>query len=234
MSTPPSFIGLPARLVVEGEQWRQHLWQALCELRVWSPGTVQSVDWESLPQPTVTVQLGVQENINVNLVPTPTALPLITVPFCVIRSGGFLLTMPVKQGDECIVLFGDNDWHGWWQSGGVQNQPHRRRHDIRDGVAIFGLSSWARPISNYSQTTAQLRTEDGDAYVEVTGGHVVNIVAPSGCNINGVQIDSSGNVTTPGTVTASGEGTFNSGHTVSQHEHAGVQTGSGVTETPTG
>ncbi len=234
MSTPPSFIGLPARLGIESEQWRQHLWQALCELRVWSPGTVQSVDWDSLPQPTVTVQLGVKENINVNLVPTATAIPLITVPFFVMRSGGFLLTMPVAQGDECIVLFGDNDWHGWWQSGGVQNQPQRRRHDIRDGVAIFGLSSWDRPIENYSQTTAQLRTEDGDAYVEVTGGHVVNVVAPSGCNINGVHIDSNGNVTTPGAVTASGEGTFNGGHTVSAHKHGGVQSGSAQSGTPTG
>jgi phage baseplate assembly protein gpV len=37
-----------------------------------------------------------------------------------------------------------------------------------------------------------------------------------------------------GTVTATGEGTFNGGHTVSQHKHGGVQTGGGSTGTPTG
>ena len=215
MSTPPSFIGLPARLALEGEQWRQHLWQAMCELRVWSPGTVQSVDWSSLAQPTVTVQLGVKENINVDLVPTPTALPLITVPFFVIRSGGFLLTMPVTQGDECIVLFGDNDWHGWWQSGGVQNQPQRRRHDIRDGVAIFGLSSWDRPIENYSQTTAQLRTEDQTVVVELAET-AVNITAPT-ITING----------------GAGGTTVNGEFTASDNLHVGSGA-SGTFTTPTG
>ncbi len=58
-------------------------------------------------------------------------------------------------------------------------------------------------------------------------GHVVNIVAPGGVNING-------NVSVTGTVTASAEVTANGGHTVSAHKHGGVQTGSGQTATPTG
>ena len=209
MSTPPSWIGLPSRLPNDSEAFKQHLWQAVCNLRTWTPGYCLSVDTASYAQPVVQVQLGVRENVAQNLAPTPTAIPPITMPFAVMRSGGFMLTMPVAAGDECICLFGDNDWHAWWQSGGVQNQIKRRRHSLNDGIAIFGLSSCARPISNYSATSAQVRTESGTTMVEVTAAGVVNIVSAGNVNI---------------TATAS---TKIQGRDFLLHTHSGVQTGGG-------
>jgi hypothetical protein len=217
MSNTP-WIGLPSRIGGEAEQWKQHLWQALCNLRVACPGIIQGWDLTTHPQ-TVTVKLAIRENININLVPTPTEIPVITVPFQVVRSGGYLLTLPIAQGDECLVIFADNDWHAWWQNGGVQNQIKRRRHNLNDGFALLGVYSQPRNISNYSTTTAQLRTEDGSKYIELT---------TSGINIVG-------DVNVTGTITASGEVTGNSIE-LTQHVHQYVP-GSGTptnTATPTG
>ena len=50
----------------------------------------------------------------------------------------------------------------------------------------------------------------------------------------GCTITSSGTWTHTGAFTATGEGTFNGGHTVSAHKHGGVQAGSSQTSTPTG
>jgi hypothetical protein len=225
VSAPASWIGLPSRLGLETEQWEQHAWQLLCDLRVACPGIVKGWDLTTYPQ-TVQVQLAIRENVNENLVTTPTEIPILTVPFQVVRSGGYLLTMPIAVGDECLVIFTDNNARAWWQNGGVQNQITRRRHSINDGFAILGIYSQPRNITNYSTTTAQLRTEDGESYIELTAGHAVNIVAPAGCNITG-------NVSVSGTVTAAGEVTGSSIE-LSQHKHLNVQPGSGESGLPTG
>jgi hypothetical protein len=88
------------------------------------------------------------------------------------RAGGYLLTLPIKPGDECLVVFADMCIDAWWQQGGVQNQVERRRHDLSDGFAI--LAPWSQPkrIANYSQNAAQLRNESGGAYIELKGGDI--------------------------------------------------------------
>lgn len=70
----------------------------------------------------------------------------------------------------------------WWQSGGVQNQVERRRHDLSDGFAIVGFRSQPDVVSNYSSSTAQMRNRAGDAYVEISG-NTINIKAAGGVNI---------------------------------------------------
>lgn len=168
------------------------------------------------------------------------ALPLLVdVPIVFPGAGGFLVTFPVKQGDECLIVFASRCIDGWWQQGGIQTQAELRMHDLSDGFAIPGPRSLPRAISNISTTTAQLRSEDGTCYVELAPGGVVNIKAPGGVNIIGAlstnsTVAAGGNVSVTGTVTATAEGTFNGGHTVSAHRHAGVTVGAGTTNTPTG
>lgn len=152
---------------------------------------------------------------------------LIKVPVVFPQGGGFAVTFPVAIGDEALVVFASRCIDAWWQSGGVQNQIELRMHDLSDGFAIVGPRSVPRALANVSTTTAQLRNLDGTCYVELAPGGHVNIVAPGGLSVNGAL-----NVT--GAVVASGEGTFNGGHTVSAHKHPGVTTGAGITGTPTG
>jgi hypothetical protein len=136
-------------------------------IRVSMPGIVQSF---SATEQTVTVQLSVRERVrNPDLSYSWVAIPvLVDVPIVIPRAGGFCLTLPVQAGDECLVVFGDVCMDSWWDLGGVQNQPAKRRHDLSDGYAILGVWSQPRVITGYSTTAAQLRSDSGAAYISLT------------------------------------------------------------------
>ncbi len=154
-------------------------------LRVACPGIILSFNPE---EQTVAVQPAIREK---RVLPSGDEkwvdIPqLVDVPIVFPRAGGYALTLPVKPGDECLVVFGDSCMDAWWQSGGVQNQIDCRRHDLSDGYAIIGPWSQPRVLKNYSTNTAQLRNESGSAYVEVSGD-TVNIVGDT-VNIKGGKV----------------------------------------------
>jgi hypothetical protein len=150
-----------------------------------------------------------------------TQLPLLLdVPVCFMGGGGCVLTLPLAQGDECLVIFADRCIDGWFQLGGVQTQTDQRLHDLSDGFAIVGPRSLARALTTVSTTTAQFRSIDGTTYQEINPAtKVINVVAPGGINLIG-------NTNITGTLT-------NNGHNVgSTHEHSGVSTGGSNTGPP--
>lgn len=160
-----------------------------------------------------------------------TTLPLLVdVPVVFPRGGGVTLTFPISQGDEVLIVFSCRCIDSWWANGGTQNQAELRMHDLSDGIAIPGLCSIPRIISGVSNTSAQLRSDDGSCFVEVSPSGTLNLTGPNGITIKG-PITVQGNIDMTGNLTASGEGTFN-GHTVTQHTHADPQ--GGVTTPPQG
>lgn len=154
-------------------------------LRVAIPGIVQSFN---ATEQTVTVQPTIRERIRQpDLTDSFVPLPLLVdVPIVFPRAGGFSLTMPINKGDECLVVFLDNCMDSWWQSGGIQNQAEKRRHDLSDGVAILGMWSQPRVVSNYSTTSTQLRADDGNTYIDLKPG-TINLVATN-VQKNGVNL----------------------------------------------
>ncbi|ENK0558907.1 hypothetical protein AB2T19_003759 [Clostridium botulinum] len=139
-------------------------WQNV--LRVACPGIIQSFDSETQ---TVTVQLALREHITK---PDSTKewvnLPLLLdVPIVIPRAGGYCLTMPIQQGDECLVIFADMCIDSWFTYGGLQNQIEKRRHDLSDGFAILGVWSQPQKILNYSMNSAQLRSLDGNTVIDI-------------------------------------------------------------------
>lgn len=209
--------GAPLELILAAlDNDRAGLWTAL-------PGIVQSFSAQAMTcvvQPAIQAQLRLP-NGTFQLV---TLKPLVDVPVIFPSGGGFTLTFPVKQGDECLVVFASRCIDGWWQSGGVQAPIEVRLHDLSDGFALVGPRSQPRVLSAISTTTTQLRSDDGAAYVEIAGGHAVNIVAPGGVTITG-------NLHVTGAVIAG----FGSGDQVGlqTHTHSGVQPGAGSTGAPT-
>ena len=180
--------------------------------RVASPGIIQCFDPVSQ---TVTVQLAIREKRYNDGEETWEEVPLLVdVPIVFPRAGGYLLTLPIQKGDECLVVFGDNCMDAWWQSGGIQNQIDCRRHDLSDGYAIPGPWSQPRVVQNYSTKSAQLRTESGEAYIELAG-NAINIVG--------------GTVTIQGSSVIIGGSTTIDGKNFIGHKHGGVETGGGNT-----
>lgn len=97
------------------------------------------------------------------------ALPeLSDVPVQFPRAGGYSLTFPVKAGDECLLVFSDMCIDGWWQSGGIQNQAEKRRHDLSDACAILGITSVPKALKNVCMEGVQIRNDSGTDYIQIS------------------------------------------------------------------
>lgn len=203
------------RAAMDGRQ--ANIWTAL-------PGIVQSFN---AAKQTVVVQPAIKAIQQYPTGPAKSvALPLLLdCPVFFPKGGGVTLTFPVKEGDECLVVFASRCIDSWWQSGGVQAQAEIRMHDLSDGFAMVGFSSNPEVVSDISTTTVQLRSDDGSTLIELDpDGQVLTLTAPGGLTIN-ADVTVNGKITTTGDVIANGT------H-VHTHTHGGVQAGGGNTGAP--
>ena len=165
------------RNAASAAQWTDLLHQAACDMRVAMPGVITAFD--SIKQ-TAMVQLTVMEHMQDPAGQVDVAIhQLLDVPVVLPRGGGFSLTLPLKAGDECLVVFADLCIDTWWANGGWQNvQFELRRHDLSDAFCIPGPWNQKRLLTNYSTTSAQLRSDDGTVIIDVaeTG---VTVTAPA-------------------------------------------------------
>lgn len=134
------------------------------QLRVALPGIIQSFNPDAVTcvvQPALKGQLSDMQGKTHSV-----TLPLLVdVPVIFPRGGGMTLTFPVSAGDECLVVFGDRCIDFWWQNGGVQETIDPRQHDLSDAFVFVGPQSQAKKISGISLHGAQLRSDDGAAFV---------------------------------------------------------------------
>lgn len=144
-----------ARMAMEGHQ-----------AKVWTsfPGIIESVDLESQ---TVSVQPCIQgsaedEAGNVSLQNLPL---LVDVPICWPRAGGFAITFPIKQGDECLIHIGARCIDAWWQSGGIQAPLEDRMHDLSDAFATFAPTSQPKKLQNVQSDGMELRNDARTVYM---------------------------------------------------------------------
>lgn len=123
-----------------------------------------------------------------------------------------------------------------------------RSHDLSDAFVIPGPQSQAKKISGISTTAAQLRTDDGSAFIELAAGGDITATTTGNATINAPEIVLNGNVTINGnlsqgmgegggTATMKGPVTVTNdvtagGKSLMTHTHGGVETGSGNTGEP--
>lgn len=162
-----------------GDSWKN-------VLRVACPGIIQS--FNSTTQ-TCTVQLAVREEVTKEDYEKEWMdIPLLVdIPIVIPRAGGYCLTMPIKQGDECLVIFTDMCIDSWFFFGGIQNQMEKRRHDLSDGFAILGTWSQPNVIHNYATDSCQLRTIEGNSCISLKKNEI-NIVSDI-VKINGIDFN---------------------------------------------
>ncbi|HHD2873261.1 TPA: Gp138 family membrane-puncturing spike protein, partial [Klebsiella pneumoniae] len=230
------------------EQADAQLAQAIMSaMRVSMPGIIQSFDPDAVTavvQPAIKGaekdESGAEVSVNLPL--------LVDVPVLFPRGGGCTLTFPVEAGDECLVIFADRCIDFWWQSGGVQEPVDGRMHDLSDAFCIVGPQSQAKKIGGISTTGAQLRTDDGSAFIEVAAGGDITATTAGSATINAPEIVLNGNVTINGnlsqgmgerggTATMHGPVTVTNdvtagGKSLMTHMHGGVEHGNDSTGGP--
>lgn len=181
-------INLADRLDNKAEVLRKSFDNFDFDLRCAAPGVIQSFDAE---KQTVTVKLAITERLvmdnptfvmenNRSNMGTEEIPLLVDVPIVVPRAGGFCISLPIKAGDECLVIFADTCIDSWWAnscedtSGNfvAQDQANLRRHDLSDGFAVLGTWSQPKKLENYSEDSLQIFSEDGTTLIDVSDDEV--------------------------------------------------------------
>lgn len=208
MSTTPTTPKLPGLTPTQVNgttlpQWRAAIRQAMADARCASPAfLVENLGSDQ----TVTVQIAIQERVR-----TVTGQqwwdvpPIIKVPILIPRGGGFSMTLPLKTGDQGMLIFCDTCFDNWWQSGqtnappaqnwkqlsrpsaasasGSQRQFEVRRHHVHDCGFLPGMYSHNNILSNYSTDSLQIRSDDGNTIIDVAEGGVT--VTGAAVTVNG-------------------------------------------------
>lgn len=216
-------------------------WQDPQEAQRAAMGGHQATVWTALPgiivtfdktKMTATVQPAIQGMVRgKDRKLTFENLPVLPdVPVVFPHAGGYTLTFPVKAGDEGLLVVSSRCIDAWWQSGGVQKPMESRMHDLSDCMLILGPMSQAKKIDNVSDTTVQLRSDDGTLFVEVDKPNgTVKLKSPTKIVLDSPLVELTGEMKAVGEITAKKDA---DNIKVTTHKHAGVQTGAGQTGEP--
>lgn len=153
---------------------------------------------------------------------------LVDVPAQFPHAGGFCITVPIKAGDEGLVVFSSRCIDGWYASGGQSKPLDNRINDLSDGFFIVGCNSVPNKIPDFYNDGASMQTDDGSTYIRLTEGTIYikgNIEQEGNFNQSG------GNTNSTGTITAEDVKT-NKGIDLNKHIQVGVQSGNSTTGAP--
>jgi hypothetical protein len=176
------------------------------QMRLWTALPAQIISFNAAKM-TVSAQpfihgrvLGVDGTTTVLPIP-----PLGDIPVYFPSGGGATLTFPIAPGDECLLIFSARCIDFWWQNGAFGPPPEGRMHNLSDAFALVGVFSQPSVLANVSTSAVQLRSADGSTFLSLNpDARTLALTAPGGVTINGVTIDSSGDVAGVKTLQSSG------------------------------
>lgn len=150
---------------------------------------------------------------------------LLDVPVSFYGAGGYVITHKPQAGDVCLLVASDRSLSRWKQAGGVIDPGERRRHNLTDSVAFFGLNHFAAAYQNIKDGI-DVRTRDGLTSLNLKQTELA-------LTINGAPIFTAmaGSVAFSVPITAP-EATIG-GVIQTTHNHTGVTPGSGTSGGPT-
>lgn len=159
------------------------------------PAIVESVNFEN--QTLEASPVTIMKRTNDSGVVTDFKLPLLVdVPFQCYKGGDYSITVPVKQGDECLIIFTDVDFSAWFQNGGFNYAEHSFQHAYSNAMALVGFSSEVKAVKNYNPNAIEIRNADASEKISLSAGNIT---------LKSATITLDGEVTTTGTTTIQGK-----------------------------
>jgi hypothetical protein len=87
----------------------------------------------------------------------------LSCPVVMLTGGNGVITMPIKQGDTCLLLFNDRDIDAWYASGQVNQEPTTSRmHNIADAVALVGIRHAKNAVQAYDADRITIKNKDAE------------------------------------------------------------------------
>lgn len=142
------------------------------------PAIVHSVDYDEQiieAQPTIQVIIN-NEPVNLPL--------LVDVPLRFYKSADFSITIPIKAGDDVLIIFAERSIDTWLLTGEIQNPNDIRRHSLSDGFAIPMMYAQTKKITDFNQDNIEIRTTNRDGFVALTPSGDVLLNGDANSTIN--------------------------------------------------
>ena len=166
---------------------------------------------------------------------------LMDVPVMFPCAGGFTITHPIKEGDECYVSLAARNIDIWWQSGGIQNPFDTRKHDLSDGFAFFKPQSQKNKISGISTKNLEIRNDANTCKIQITPGGEIHFIGTKSVFHHPVEMQQTLGVTGAATMqsglSVAGKSTMSGGAQIGgiefgTHKHSGIQKGGSDSDGP--
>jgi hypothetical protein len=159
----------------ETEMFRLQFWREAAQLRVAMPGVIRSFDADTQTatvQPSLKLKVNVGEGVSYLDLPVIQNVPVV-LPFA--QTAGLLLTLPIKPGDECMLVFSDRAIDFFVQSGGMQqtdtsasaDTTSPRGHNLTDAMCIPGIISNPQAVPKYSTTNIEMRDRERKHFISL-------------------------------------------------------------------
>ena len=155
------------------------------------------VEYFSLTQ-TATIQISAEmisnnDSENGKLI---TIKPLEGVPVHTPSGGGWSMTMPIKEGDTCVIWFSQVGYDHWLfqdkdTAGTLANMPKpwlRRSFHKDDGFAEVGYNTLDRAIQDYTTDGSQWRNVDATQHIHLKEDLSIEITSPTKLTINAPSV----------------------------------------------
>lgn len=153
------------------------------------------------------------------------------VPLLTIGAGGYLITFPIKAGDQGWIKANDRDISVYLQKQQDAGPNTTRMHSFEDGIFIPDIArTWT--LADEDKENMVIQSVDGSIKVAI-GADQIKVVHPKAVLIDTPLVTMTGDLDVKGTIT--GETDVLSGDdkiSGKGHTHPGVQTGSGHTGAP--
>lgn len=145
---------------------RQAINDRLASVHVMLPGKVESYDAATQKADIQPMISRLQKTVDGEIKEDLPVIPSVPVAFP--RAGGFKITMPVKEGDRCMLVFCERSIDVYQQSSGSRpvDPDLFLMHDLSDAVALMG---W------YPDSGAAESTDGSDMVLGKDGGEVIHI-----------------------------------------------------------
>lgn len=118
--------------------------------------------------------------------------PLLNVPVHTVSGGGWSLTMPIKEGNTCIMWFSQVGYDHWLYenkdtAGTLAGLPKpwlRRKFSKDDGFALVGMNPIPSAVKNFTDDGSQWRNEDAVQNIHLKDDLSIEINSPVSVTIN--------------------------------------------------
>lgn len=145
------------------------------QIRCAMPGIIQSFDpatQTATVQPALQMQVNLGDGVKHVDLPVITNVPVV-LPFA--QAAGLLLTLPIRPGDECLLVFSDRAIDSFVQGGGIQptassnsaDTATPRSHSLSDAICIPGIVSNPQAVPEYSTENIELRDRERKQYISL-------------------------------------------------------------------